>query len=188
MKTRTKLIHYIPLTLVIILLMGISACTDNFEEINTPPTSSINIDPAFLLTNTQISLIRYKSTESPNNVIGSWVQHWAGAQLFGGSRYVPEEYDGIWNNYYRNLKNLGQIRNELLAGLEDDPTGRTKLAIAKIMEIYYWQDLTDMYGPVPYSESTLKVSELVRQPKFDDQESIYRSLISNLDIALSQHN
>ncbi len=188
MKTKNKLYNMGKIILSAIFLLQISACTDNFEEINTPPTSSISIDPEFLLTNTQRSLLFYEGTEIVNNIVGSWVQHWGGGPLFSPSLYVPETFERYWDRYYGSLRNLGLIRNDLLAGLENDPKGRTKIAIAKIMEIYLLQNLTDMYGPIPYSESLLNIEDLIRQPKFDTQENIYQSLISDLNIALSNLN
>ncbi len=188
MKTKKYLYNVSKIVLTTFLMLSISACTDNFEEINTPPRSSITIDPGFLLTNVQRGLISYESSEGPNNDIGSWVQQWGGGPLFDASRYVHEEFDRMWDRYYGNFRNLGLIGHDILAGLEDDPTGRTKIAISKIMAIYFWQTLTDMYGPVPYSESLLPTESLIRQPKFDTQENIYNSLISDLDVAMSQLN
>lgn len=188
MKTNKNVLYIARNVLFAIVLLVLSACTNNFEEINTPPTSSTFIDPGFMLTNVQRSVAFMECAETPNNVFGSWVQHWCGGPLFTPSRYVPEEFAYVWNDYYGILKNLGLIKNDLLVGLENDPAGRTKLAIAKILEIYVWQNLTDMFGPVPYTESELPSAEIIRQPKFDTQESIYKSLISDLDIAMSQLN
>ena len=187
MKTRTVYHIHIVIFLVTILL-NLTSCTRNFEEINTPPNSSVTIDAEFLFTSAQVGIIRSECSEYSNNMFGSWIQHWGGGPLFSPSRYIPEQIAWIWDSYYDRLKNFGLIRNDILAGLENDPKGRTKLAIAKIMEIYAWQNLTDMYGPVPYSESTLPLDELIRQPKFDSQESIYQSLITDLDRAIAQLN
>lgn len=46
----------------------------------------------------------------------------------------------------------------------------------------------DMYGPVPYFESSRPLGETIRQPEYDTQESIYNALISDLDTALAQVN
>jgi len=188
MKTKKKF-YYIAKIISLVLFINLSACTGDFEEINTPPSSSITTDPGYLFTGAQIS-IRREVGESQNNIFGSWVQHWCGGPLFSASLYIPdpERLQTYWNGYYGSLKNLGLIKNDILTGLEDDPEGRTKIAMAKILEVYYWQILTDMFGPIPYSESMLPLADLIRQPKYDSQESIYRSLITDLDAAIAKLN
>lgn len=190
MKTKIERYYFGKFILVLLLFIAF-ACTENFEEINTPPTTSISIDAGYLLTTAQVDLARSELLEYTNNIWGSWVQHWGGGPLFSPSRYIPAPTHltrYLWNTYYSLLKNLALIRNDILAGLENDPEGRTKLAMAKIVEIYAWQVLTDHYGPIPYSESGLPLADLARQPKYDSQESIYRDLIADLDVALSQLN
>ncbi len=186
---KTKIYYNITAVIVFMTIMvGFISCTKNFEEINTPPTSSVTIDPAFMFTSAQTGIVRRECSEYPNNMFGSWVQQWGGGPLFSPSRYIPEQISWVWDSYYGYLRNLSMIRNDLLKGMEEDPKGRTKLAIAKIMEIYAWQNLTDMYGPIPYSESMMPLDELIRQPKYDSQESIYKSLIADLNNAIAQLN
>ncbi|MEO6001127.1 MAG: SusD/RagB family nutrient-binding outer membrane lipoprotein, partial [Chitinophagaceae bacterium] len=69
-----------------------------------------------------------------------------------------------------------------------DPLGRTKLAIAKIVEISVWQRLTDMFGDVPYSQTALGSADVNTKPVFDPQQSIYKSLITDIDAAMAQLN
>lgn len=167
------------------LVVAMEACTSNFEELNTPPTSVTTVDPGLLLTQVQKQISFSQAGERMNNVQGSWIQHWAGGPILGQSRYIPQPFS--FGNY-DELRSLALIRNELLVGLEDEPSGRTKLAMAKIMEIFAWQDLTDMFGPIPYSESSLPSNEFVLQPAYDSQQTIYASLINELDTAMERMN
>ncbi|MCK0147225.1 SusD/RagB family nutrient-binding outer membrane lipoprotein [Arenibacter sp. F26102] len=162
-----------------------SGCTGDFEELNTPPKSVVSVDPGLLLTDVQKNIVLDELGELPNNIQGSWIQHWAGGQILGQSRYIAQPFDF---DSYDKLRSLALIKHELLEGLEEDPKGRTKLAIAKIMEIYTWQGLTDKFGPIPYTESGKPIDELIMQPKYDSQESIYQSLIVELDSAVAQLN
>ncbi len=187
MDTKKSLYLIFKNIILVVFIVQLSSCTSEFEEINTPPISTLTVDPGLLLTDVQRSIVPSDSGEDPNNVTGSWIQHWGGGPIVGESRYIQQPFN-IMGRYYSKLRSLALIKNELLVGLENDPKGRTKLAIAKIMEIYTWQNLTDMYGPVPYSESSQPLGETIRQPKYDTQESIYNALISDLDIALAQLN
>src|SRR6218665_868472 len=174
------------------LLLGLflaQACTKDFEKINTPPDTVSNIDPAFILSKAQKDMAFAEGTEAANIQFGIWAQHWAaGLGLATPSRYIQQSDDGNWSEHYNIIRNLSQVRNQILAGRESDPKARTKLAIARIAEISVWQRLTDLFGDVPFSQSALGADDVNSQPKFDTQESIYKTLIRDLDVALSQIN
>lgn len=161
----------------------LSGCTAKFEEMNVPPTSYSEIDPGILFARAQRDGNFLQSYEYPDIVVGSWIQHWNSGFNLPASRYIFQP--SSWNSMYTVIRNLSQIRNHLLKGKESDPAGRTKLAMAKIVEIDQWQDITDMWGDIPFSESALGVDNLISQPKFDTQESIYKQLINDIDAAIA---
>ncbi len=161
-------------------------CTKDFEKINTPPTSVTTIDPGLILSKVQKDEAFAEGVEYPNNQYGSWIQHWAGGVLISSSRYVEQADNATWDAHYTLLRNITQIRNAILKGMETDPTGRTKLAIAKIVEITVWQRLTDLFGDVPYSQTALGPEDVNAKPVYDTQESIYKSLIADIDVAMGQ--
>jgi hypothetical protein len=175
----------------IILTGGVcvmQACTGDFEKINTPPTSVTTIDPGLVLSKVQKDAAFAEGVEYPNNQYGSWIQQWAGGVLISSSRYIEQSDNAAWDSHYTLLRNISQIRNQVLKGQENDPAGRTKLAIAKIVEISVWQRLTDLFGDVPYSTTALGQDKVNTKPVFDTQESIYKSLIADLNAAMGQLN
>lgn len=161
-----------------------SSCTKDFERINTPPTSVTAVDPGLLFSRILRDGTFQESGEVPNNKFGSWVQHWAGGPVVPVSRYFEGPENLIWSQHYVLLRNIIQIREEL-AGLENEPAGRSKLAIASIYEVYLYQRLTDLFGDIPFSEVTRSHTEINRTPKFDPQEAIYPALIDRLNAALA---
>jgi hypothetical protein len=164
------------------------ACTGDFEKINTPPTSVTTIDPGLVLSKVQKDAAFAEGVEYPNNQYGSWIQQWAGGVLISSSRYIEQSDNSAWDAHYTLLRNISQIRNQVLKGQENDPAGRSKLAIAKIVEISVWQRLTDLFGDVPYSTTALGQEAVNTKPVFDTQESIYKSLIADLNTAMGQLN
>lgn len=184
MKTTTfKKIAYLA-TGALILLQG-SACTKDFERTNTPPTSVTKVDPALLIARILRDGTFQESGELPNNKFGSWVQHWAGGPVVPVSRYFEGPENLIWSQHFQLLRNIIQIKEELV-GLENDPAGRSKLAIAEIYEVYLYQRLTDLFGDIPFSEVTKSNQAINRTPKFDKQEDIYPALIQKLDASLAK--
>lgn len=168
----------------------IGGCTKDFNELNTPPTSVTSIDPGILLSKVEKDAAFSEGTEAINIHVGSWIQYWAGGAVAPTSRYfqVTKTDNSIWSAHYTLLRNLGQIRNQELKGLEDDPSGRTRLAIARILEISIWQRLTDLYGDVPFSQTTEAAGQVNNKPTYDKQEDIYKKLIADLDEAIGKLN
>lgn len=166
-------------------LLGLSSCTKDFEKINTPPTSVVKVDPNLLLPRILRDATFQETGELPNNKFGSWVQHWAGGPVVPVSRYLEGPENLIWSQHFQHLRNIIQIK-ELLAGQEQDPSGRSKLAIAEIYEVYLYQRLTDLFGDIPFSEVTSSSAAINRTPKFDKQEDIYPQLVARLDAALAK--
>ncbi|TYR33605.1 SusD/RagB family nutrient-binding outer membrane lipoprotein [Sphingobacterium phlebotomi] len=173
-----------------IIYVGLGAatfvsCTKDFEQINKPPTSVTSVDPALLISRILRDGTFQESGELPNNKFGSWIQHWAGGPVVPVSRYFEGPENLIWSQHYTLLRNIIQIKQEL-EGQYDQPSGRSKLAIAEIYEVYLYQRLTDLFGDIPYAEVTTSNKEINRIPKFDKQEEIYPNLIQKLDQALSK--
>lgn len=171
-----------------LLLILLVSCTKDFEEMNVPPTSVTDIDAGLLLSKVQKDAAFVEGNERANIEFGSWIQHWAGGQVAPVSRYIQQPTDGVWSAHYTLLRNLGQIRNQSLKGKEDDPTGRTKLAIARIMEISVWQRLTDLFGDIPFSATTEDAGNVNNKPTYDTQKDVYTKLIADLDAAIAKLN
>jgi hypothetical protein len=171
-----------------LLMLAGSACTKNFEQLNTPRTSSVLMDPGLVLTKAQKDANFQQGGEGVNIQFGSWAQHWASGNVGVAktSRYIQQPDDGTWSSHYAIIRNLAQIRNKLLAGKEATPEGRSRLAIARIMEVAVWERLTALYGDIPYSESGLSEDKVNPTPKYDDQKEIYKDLITQLNKAISQ--
>ncbi len=89
-------------------------------------------------------------------------------------------YASIWQNLYRGMGTYQAIIN-----YEGDDYNNHK-AIARILKSYYMQYLVDIYGDCPYTEA-LQFGENYT-PAYDDDMSIYRALIVDIDVALSTLN
>lgn len=99
-------------------------------------------------------------------------------------------------NYYTvYIKNL----NEIIAKCEDPETNTTvavtsfgdpvnQIAVARTLRAFFFMTLTDILGPIPYSEAFKGESDGIWEPKFDSQESIYAALDADLQEAYAQFN
>lgn len=91
---------------------------------------------------------------------------------------------GQWDWYYvRSIKNLDTIIKAYSGNVDNLMTAQgskeNMIGVSKILRAIIYKRLTDAYGDIPYSEAN-KYDESILTPKFDSQESIYKSLISEL--------
>lgn len=95
--------------------------------------------------------------------------------------------------YVYVLKNLNSIiemneneetRNE--AYVTEFGDSNNQIAAAKTLKSFFFMMLTDILGPLPYSEAFRGESDDIWEPKFDSQEEIYTALDTELREAYSQ--
>ena len=91
---------------------------------------------------------------------------------------------GQWDWYYvRSIKNLNTIIDAYSGNVDNLMTAQgskeNMIGVSKILRAIIYKRLTDTYGDIPYSEA-VKYDQGILTPKFDSQESIYKSLINDL--------
>ncbi len=114
------------------------------------------------------------------------------------SEYTTED---VSSSQYRNFDSYNVVSTDLNTDYNQLYTGalndlqlileKAKSAqdwnynlMATVMKVYTYQVLVDMYDQVPYTDALQGAADL--QPKFDNGDSIYESLLSTLDSALNQ--
>lgn len=162
------------------LLVAVSSCTKNFEEINTDPNNLVSVTPGSLLTPLMYNIGNYNTTRSYGF---TWQLMQVGfpypSTALGTHRYdiTPTAGNGTWNNGYKWLTTIRQI--EASADEFDQPIYK---AVAATLDAFVTQILTDVFGDIPYTEA-VKLDEGVSMPVFDSQKDIYVSLIEKLENA-----
>ncbi len=180
-----KKLKYLLLSL---FMFGALSCGDNFGDINVDPNNPSTVPADFLLTSAQKAMADDVWDEWMNARFGLLVsQYWAQNNYTDESRYNFRT--GVVNSYFasyyvRTLRDLEEIKKLVTAG-EDYalglPSAYNKLAVAEILQCWMFHFMTDVWGPIPYSEA-LKGADN-RTPKYDSQRDIYLSLLSRLEKA-----
>ncbi|MDI3526437.1 MAG: hypothetical protein PWR03_620 [Tenuifilum sp.] len=168
----------------VVALISLSvSCTKDFEEINTnknAPTTELAA-PNMLLTNAIESMTDRVHDIWLGGEIGScWVQHLAKVQYTDEDRYVPRVsvINSVWSSFYAASGNDVATIIELAKDRGHD----NYLGVGYVLQAYIMSVVTDLWGDVPYSEA-FKAKMGIVSPKYDTQESIYRTLIAKLDSA-----
>ena len=176
---------YHKLLIFFIAISLATGCTDDFEEINTNPTSPAQVPGDFLFTNAQWGALQ--GGFWVNNVLhlGNWMQHYGNQNSgFTMAHYFDRGQDmaGYWNNNFLNLADLKKAVEEVDAQDEGE-FANVKKAIIEIQAVEIWYYFTQMVGDIPYSQA-LQPEEFTF-PAYDAQETIIADLFNRLDAAIS---
>lgn len=174
--------------LLYLLMLSAMVSCKKFGDTNINPVKSSDLDPA-----TQLALVqlRFSGDLMINERLGAimtmpMVQHIGGITKNGyGQFYIkaPAYMDAFWNETY--LYDIANIVDavERTNGKAD----KTNLnAMCRIMKVYLFSRITDIYGDIPYSEAGKGYISKNIHPKYDKQEDIYNDFFKELKECYTQ--
>lgn len=164
------------------------ACTKDLQSLNENPAGFAELDPSYQFTKVQAGLAgdREDVWRYDLLVASPMVQHLAGAwgTQAGGMYQIMEKayWTSHWEaTYPRELKNIQDIVDKT----NNDPDQININAAARILRVFIYAKITDLYGDIPYSEAIKGFSEGKFLPKYDKQEDIYADFFKELAEAVS---
>jgi hypothetical protein len=165
-----------------------NSCTKDFKALNTSPTLVTEnlVKPDNLFTAVQKDAIFAIPDLGRLSTMGK-ISEFAAfmASESSGYPFKNTDYDYYFSTYYRAyLINI----NETVRLTQDNPALSNKNAMARIFRVWLWQNLTDMYGDIPYFEAAKDRDHLIAEPKYDKQADIYKDLFTQLKAATEQLN
>ncbi|OHT46800.1 SusD/RagB family nutrient-binding outer membrane lipoprotein [Flavobacterium tructae] len=167
-----------------ILLGSMTACTKDFEEINTNPNSVEVPNATFIFSQSQLDGLNNNYFFTNVLQCGGMLQHYATYKEASGvgDKYLNNEsyYSAYFNRGYPTAVNEIQT---VINTLKDNPVESNKLNIARIWKAYIYHRMTDLYGDIPYTEASKAYTNEHFLPKYDSQEFIYKDLLKELDEA-----
>ncbi|SHF76825.1 Starch-binding associating with outer membrane [Arenibacter palladensis] len=166
---------HIKLLSAIILSALIYGCTEDFEEMNTSPNDLTSVPYKTLITDAEISIV--KAYNPILNFEVSWARYNVRDVYVQNDRYEQTGAGTNFNVYSGHLKNL-QVALNLAQEAGDD----NAVAVAQVLKAYAFQNMTDWYGDIPYSEALMADDSESPNiyPKYDSQQSIYMDIIAQL--------
>ncbi|MFB9861657.1 SusD/RagB family nutrient-binding outer membrane lipoprotein [Rufibacter immobilis] len=160
--------------LFLVVCLALSGCEFD-EDININPNKPSQASGGQLLANAMLSLPGLSS--SPQGEF--MAQYLSETQFPGGSLY-PEGATSFYGLYSDPLMNLEEVIKSDDLDAKEGPVANQK-AVAKVLKAYYFWNITDRWGDVPYSQALAGLNNF--SPAYDTQESIYNSLFVLLDSA-----
>ncbi len=165
--------------LSMLLTVSLVSCTDDFERINTNP-SLVTTD----VVNVNNLLARVQKESIFDYYENGYLTEFSG--YYGNPATSPlssRDWTEPFTEFYRSF-----IINtaEIVRLTEGKPLLSNKNAIGRIMKVWLFHQLTDIYGDIPYFEAALNVNQVVNYPKYDKQEDIYKDMLKELKEASAQ--
>ncbi|MBD0824933.1 SusD/RagB family nutrient-binding outer membrane lipoprotein [Aestuariibaculum marinum] len=165
-------------------LVGIlTACTSDFEDINTNPNRTTVGD---VKASAMFEPILYNGANAWQNYTWYWNNELIQFTAFTGGgtrqehRYFigDQNWQSVWNLYTRYTNNILHMYD--LSVEQDD---QSLQAIALTLKVLYMSNLTDMFGDIPYSEAFQARDGGTTEPKFDSQKEVYEQMFKELETA-----
>jgi uncharacterized protein YukE len=176
--------------LITFLALGVLASCEfdkGFEEMNVNPNSAAQVGVATKITKlqTDISGSRYENWRNSLIYSSTIVQHHAENNWWAGDTYNRNDDWSFaqWNQAYGGMVKGVQ---DIIAQLESEGDSGTHMGMARIMRVFIFHRITDLYGDCPYSEAGQGYINGILTPKYDSQQDIYMDMLKELEEAVAQ--
>ena len=179
-----RTIKWVGLPLVLLGLLTLAAC-DNFGDLNVDPTKADQIDPNFKITDIELRISgeRYENWRTNLIYSSTMIQHLAALPTYwSGDKYLYNaDYSAsMWERYYPNIaKNIEDLRLQTC----DDPALVNYCSTGRVLRVFMYHRLTDLYGDIPYFEAGRGYIDGNVTPKYDPQQAIYADMLKELEEA-----
>ncbi|RAJ19990.1 SusD/RagB-like outer membrane lipoprotein [Gelidibacter algens] len=172
----------------ILSMMLLTACSDDFLDVNGSTTNPPSSTPELTLPAAQkyTADMYYNANNAGNsfNLIGgihAGIISDSGDRVWYRSEQsyiiINDTYQSLWNNTYSLPLNSYHFIEKYNGEGYDN-----YIAIAKIMKAFHFATLVDMYGDIIYSEAFQRGNNT--QPAYDDDKAIYDAIYEELNVAI----
>lgn len=179
------------------LVLVLASCTKKFANLNQDPTKPTTVPLAYLFSSAQLEMGGSQNdpgyTQWRTNLFycAPMTQQMASTtttQYAGDKYFYANEPSGAWfgfsssgeGHYLNAIKTMTQL---LYTARLDSVTNVNILSMTRILRVYLFQQMTDIYGDVPYFQAGLGYITQNTTPPFDKQSAIYADMLNELAVA-----
>lgn len=171
---------YLILFGAVLFLGGCRKYLDVNKNPNTPEASTA---PANLVFTNAVNAATGYQVGGSHALGSTWTGHLSHSTSFtGGGEEKTYSFNNTNFNYFDGAYDILNDFQVVINKAQDGGFGHL-VGPSMVMQAFIFQKLVDQYGDVPYSEA-LKGTEF-STPKYDDAKTIYESLITKLDEAIT---
>ncbi|MHA4738003.1 SusD/RagB family nutrient-binding outer membrane lipoprotein [Dyadobacter sp. MSC1_007] len=168
-------------TLLAAAIVCLSACTGDFDEINTNNNSAATgTADLFLPHGIQSAVDLYWGGSIGQDIGDGFSQHWARIQYTDVDQYTvsSDVYTTGWQTLY--IESLADYQR--ISKIAEESGNTNYKAVATILRSWTFLLLTDIYGDIPYTDALQGLEDKLL-PKYDPQKNVYAGLIGELKTA-----
>jgi hypothetical protein len=183
---------HIYLIIAAFMVITAASCKKDLTKANTNPDAitADNYDPNLLLTTVQLAY-----TGSTNFGGSAWATKWGGvacfiqhtastnAGFYYGDKYLNAVYymgEMFQDSYTSDVQPVVELYH-LSANI---PKYRNLHQMARIMKAMVFEQITDMYGDIPYFQAGLGYYDRIYTPVYDKQQVIYADMLKEVSQAV----
>jgi len=174
-----------------IIMIAAGSCKKDLAAANVNPDqiTGATVDPNLLLTTVQLAY-----TGAPTEGGSVWVTKWGGVGMF--IQHVASTNTGFYygDKYLNNIGAMGAMFQdnygydvqpvvELYQLTANKAQYRNLHQIARIMKAMIFEQITDLYGDIPYFQAGLGYYDRIYTPAYDKQQVIYTDLLKEVSQA-----
>ena len=176
--------NYFQLIMFLTIVGTFTSCTKDFEKLNTDPVKVTAVAPGNLLAPAQFDgmWLITKRAHRLNNELMQYTVETGVLNDFARYEFKENEFDPIWSTLYVKANDMNEMYK-----MAEQLNDVNNMAAALVMKAWFISNLTDMFGDIPYTEA-FKGKEALYSPKYDTQQSIYTSLLADLEKANNLFN
>ncbi|MEM9829065.1 MAG: SusD/RagB family nutrient-binding outer membrane lipoprotein [Bacteroidota bacterium] len=172
-----KYIFKTTMAISVAILLILSACSDEFLDINDNPNEPVNPDLELLFPTAQVAystVIVHNTRLGDLGTLGQVYESTDSQYNFTGGTF-----DNAWDNFFTlALVNLEQIiASAPEAGLV------AHAAVAKLQKAYVFATIIDIWGAAPFDEA---LNGEFAQPMWEDGAAVYPKVLALIDEALAE--
>jgi starch-binding outer membrane protein, SusD/RagB family len=166
---------------VLISLLIITGCESLVEGINENPNEPIEAPANLLLVGAELATITVQVSHL-QRISGMWSGQYRGVTLLYGSLHnyniSTEETNSTWSTIYQGIVKQCRIIQSELSGF------RNFVGVSKVLEAQAIGTAAELFGDIPYSQAVDHPNELIEDPIFDGQRSVFDQMQLLLDDAI----
>ncbi len=180
-----KIFHLLTAVIGLVsLMMSFTSCTDEFADYNTNKAALMAVGPkemAGLFSRTQMEGVNWLTTDNYSRMSSTMANHFCGYVACGiqaqeqnvmRTGWQNSGFNGIYSSAYPPIQSILDISKN---GFNDAAYG-----VALIWKVFLMHRMTDLWGPVPYSDAG-NAKAIVA---YESQKDVYYKMLADLTSAV----
>ncbi|WP_044211582.1 SusD/RagB family nutrient-binding outer membrane lipoprotein [Flammeovirga sp. OC4] len=157
------------------LAASMFSCTNKFEEMNSDPWASDEMNPKYQFTHIQNKPYTDGGESWRTQIIMAGPMSQATGNLYAAGEAFSTSYkEWAWNNIYKDvMKNVADLETNL-------PAASAQLGQVKITKVIDMLKVLSLYGDIPYTEAGKGYVEHILYPKYDTQKEALEAMVIDL--------